>query len=146
MRRVALFALILWVVGALNAGSAQAQPLELCCACTCDNGQTIACASGPFWEACDAACRALGLEPPSGLQVCVVGVSCGDPELPYSCPASEAAFCNDGLDNEPDGLTDSADPDCGVPAPALSTLGLGALSAVLIGVGGRRFYRMRRRR
>jgi hypothetical protein len=45
--------------------------------------------------------------------------TCNGNETSYSCaadcgtpPATEVGLCADGIDNDCDGLTDSADPDC----------------------------------
>ena len=59
-----------------------------------------------------------------------------------------AQGCIDGIDNDGDGLTDCADPDCantppcGTAAPAMSARMIVALIAVLSAVG---FWRARRR-
>jgi len=68
------------------------------------------------------------------------------------CPTTEAGLCADRINNDAwlDDLTDCADPDCftdpacPAPAPALSALGLGALAALLIGIGGLSVVRRRR--
>jgi len=59
-------------------------------------------------------------------------------------------FCEDGRDNDNDGLIDCLDPDClaadpcGAPAPAMSPLGLGFSVLMLLGAGLLAMVRMRR--
>ena len=62
----------------------------------CDTGEPGICAAGTF------VCQDLG-------QVCVQDQQPGT-EGPFGSPT-----CNDGLDNDCDGLTDAADPDCAAP-------------------------------
>ena len=88
----------------------------------------------------DAAC------PESCLGDCTCGPFCGngacDPgedscNCPDDCgtpPSNEVpgATCADGNDNDCDGLTDSADPDCTGPIPAVSAWGLIVMALLLL--------------
>jgi len=65
-------------------------------------------------------------------------------------PRETLEFCQDGMDNDNDGLIDCLDSDClaadpcGAPAPALSPLGLGMSVLMLLGAGLLAMVRMRR--
>jgi len=65
-------------------------------------------------------------------------------------PREILEFCEDGQDNDNDGLIDCLDPDClaadacGAPAPALSPTGLGLSVLMLLGAGLLAMVRMRR--
>ena len=89
-----------------NGGVATATvTISITGACS-DHGSKSACNNDP-------ACEWTG-NPKSGS--CQEAATCTvteDPEL----------TCNDGIDNDCDGLTDSADPDCGVPPANCSLFG-----------------------
>ncbi|HVM97682.1 MAG TPA: hypothetical protein VMT89_14905 [Candidatus Acidoferrales bacterium] len=98
--------------------------------------QIIACAAQQISvSTCDSACTSAGLQPTGEQAGCAEGACPGmEP-----CPTSEAGLCTDGLDNEPDGLIDCADPDCATdPACTRSTptMGHSALLILVLSLSG----------
>ena len=72
---------------------------------------------------------------------CAPGGSCKGIE---GCPATESGQCSDGVDNDANGLTDSADPNCHVHAPALTWYPMAGAGMLLLVFGTYRLRRARR--
>jgi hypothetical protein len=129
--------IVLWVGLAMvlgGAGAAHAREASECCQCSCEDLGLIACIKGAGGTlACEQTCEALNGGKPS--PICAMG----DPDcsIVAPCPRLETGiFCDDGLDNDIDGLTDSFDADCGrASAPAASRYSIAALLIVLAGFG-----------
>jgi len=168
MRRILVFSITLVLISGPALGQPDGSETG-CLACVSCPGGT-----GPYCAALDGppntgVCTVLQCERAlaNGL------LACSDPNFPVwvngileandaslenfpppwpGCPTSEAGRCADGVNNDAwlDDLTDCADPDCAndpacpASAPALSTLGLGALAALLMGIGGLSVARRRR--
>ncbi len=71
--------------------------------------------------------------------------SCNCPDDCGTPPSNEVlgSTCDDGTDNDCDGLTDSADPDCAGAIPTVSEWGLIAMALLLL--AGAKVYFNRRR-
>ena len=102
-------------VGAcFGCGDGTCDPTEDECSCPSDCGQP--CGDGMIncGETCDGAnlngATCVSREFVSGTLACES--SCTDYDTSSCCTANEAGLCFDGLDNDCNGLTDGADPEC----------------------------------